>query len=63
MRHILRRLLREDSGQDFVEYALLAGVIGLGSYLGFVAIQNAIFTSYGTWDTGQQNLWEPPNPL
>ena len=63
MKNISLRLWHEDSGQDVVEYALLAGLIGLGSYAGFVAIQNTIFSSYIRWDTGQQNLWQPPNPL
>jgi len=58
----LRRLWRQDSGQDVVEYALLAALIGLAAYGGFSAIQNAISSSYITWDNGQQNLWEPLNP-
>lgn len=56
------RLWREDSGQDVVEYALLSAFIGLGSYGGFVAIQNTIYGSYGIWDSGQQNLWQPLDP-
>ena len=59
---LLSRLCREDYGQDLVEYALLAALIGLGSYGGFVLIQNTIYASYIGWDTGQQNLWEPRDP-
>jgi Flp pilus assembly pilin Flp len=61
-RNILGKLWRDDTGQDVVEYALLAMLIGLGSYAGFVAIQTTIHDSYGVWDTGQQNLWVPPDP-
>ena len=62
MQNIFKMLWRDDSGQDVVEYALLATLIGLGSYVGFVAIQNTIHSSYGVWDSGQQNLWVPPDP-
>jgi Flp pilus assembly pilin Flp len=60
--NIFTRLWRDDSGQDVVEYALLSAFIGLGSYGGFLAIQNAISVSYVNWDTGQQGLWQPPAP-
>jgi Flp pilus assembly pilin Flp len=60
--NMFHALWHDESGQDVVEYALLTALIGLGSYAGFVAIQNAIFSSYGVWDTGQQNLWRPPDP-
>jgi Flp pilus assembly pilin Flp len=59
---LFARLWSEDFGQDVVEYALLAAFIGLGSYLGFIAIQNAISSSYGVWDSGQQGLWRPQDP-
>jgi hypothetical protein len=59
---LLHRLWTEDSSQDLVEYALLAAGLGLATYAGWVAVQNAIHNSYGSWDTNQQNLWEPPDP-
>jgi hypothetical protein len=59
---LLVRLERDERGQDLVEYMLLGAFLGLTSYLGFLAIQNTIFTSYGNWDTSQQNLWVPPDP-
>jgi Flp pilus assembly pilin Flp len=62
MRNALDKLWHDDAGQDVVEYALLAALIGLGSYGGFVLIQNTIFTSYGNWDAGQQSLWQPLDP-
>jgi Flp pilus assembly pilin Flp len=45
MRRLMRRAVREDAGQDLIEYALLAGFISL------VAI--AAITSIG----GQVNAW------
>jgi Flp pilus assembly pilin Flp len=61
-KNMFARLWHDDRGQDVVEYALLAAMIGLGSYGGFVLIQNTIHNSYIGWDTNQQNLWVPPNP-
>jgi Flp pilus assembly pilin Flp len=60
--NLLQRLWREEVGQDLVEYAFLGAFIGLAAYGGFVAVQNAISTSYPTWDNCQQGLWEPPDP-
>lgn len=62
-RTTLGRLLVEDDGQDFVEYALLTGFLGLGVLGGFGAIQNSLTTSYTNWDTGTQGLWVPPDPM
>lgn len=59
---LLLRLLYDESGQDLVEYAILAAALGLATYGGWVAVQNAIHDSYGVWDTNQQGLWEPPDP-
>lgn len=60
---LVRRLRTEDAGQEFVEYALLSGFIGLGALAGFNALQNSLTASYTNWDTGQQNLADPPDPL
>jgi Flp pilus assembly pilin Flp len=62
IKNIVQRLLLDDSGQDVVEYALLSAFIGLGSYGGFVLIQNTIQSSYAGWDSGQQGLYQPQDP-
>ena len=59
---LFARLVREDEGQDLVEYALLGAFIGLACFAGFQTVQNTIFGAYGNWDTGQQGLWVPPDP-
>jgi Flp pilus assembly pilin Flp len=58
----LVRLIRDDDGQDLVEYAMLAGFFGLVALAGFTSLQNALASAYGRWDTGTQNLWTPPDP-
>jgi pilus assembly protein Flp/PilA len=50
-REALRNLLRDDSGQDLIEYALVAGLIGLGSVLALGTLSTDIgnaFKSVGT---------------
>ena len=50
-REALVNLLRDDSGQDLIEYALVAALIGLGAtaVMGTVGTDVAnIFTSIGT---------------
>ena len=63
--HIVDRLLREDDGQDVVEYALLAAFIGIVGYLAMVGIRTAVFSTYTSWQDpswGVPGIWEPPAP-
>lgn len=50
--HVLRDdLLREDHGQDLIEYALVAALIALAATVGMNSVAtniNAAFTSLGT---------------
>ena len=50
MKHLIVRLVREDAGQDLIEYALLAGLISLASVVAITALGTAIqgkFTQVG----------------
>ena len=62
VKDIIVRLVREESGQDLIEYALLTAFIGLAGMAVFQAIRVGIFNAYTSWDSGTQNLWEPPPP-
>jgi pilus assembly protein Flp/PilA len=42
MKQLLQRLMREQSGQDLIEYALIAGLIGLGSVVAMGNMQHSI---------------------
>jgi Flp pilus assembly pilin Flp len=48
MKNMIARLVREDAGQDLVEYAFLVGLIAL---VAFVGVQK-INTYYGTTING-----------
>jgi Flp pilus assembly pilin Flp len=56
----MRRFLRDDSAQDLVEYAYLSMFIGLVGILVWSAIVGRIGDRYTDYNTGVQNLWEPP---
>ncbi len=47
MSEMLRRWIREDEGQDLIEYALLAGFISLAAVLAIIAVGSALNTRYG----------------
>jgi len=59
---VVVRFVREDAGQDMVEYALLAGFVALVAGAALNALAAAIGGTYASWDTNIQNIWEPPNP-
>jgi pilus assembly protein Flp/PilA len=50
-KQLLSNLLREESGQDLIEYALVAGMIGLGATAAMSGLATTIsgaLTSIGT---------------
>ena len=62
IRQLVASLISDDSGQDLVEYVLLAAFVALATMVGLKAIENVIGAKYVTWDTNEQNLWIPPEP-
>ncbi len=53
---IFVRFLREDSGQDILEYGLLGALIGTVGILAWQNIGTGINKAYSGWDTGVQTL-------
>jgi pilus assembly protein Flp/PilA len=45
---LVARFVREDSGQDLIEYALLGSFVSLAAYLG----ANFLGTNLNSWYTG-----------
>lgn len=58
----VRLLVKDDRGQDLIEYALLTAAIGLAGAATWPIIVNTIGTTYRALDTNTQGLWEPPPP-
>ena len=64
-RNMLARFVREDGGQDVVEYALLAAFFGVIGYLAMSGIGTAVLNTYTSWmdpTSGVPSLWDPPAP-
>jgi Flp pilus assembly pilin Flp len=53
---LIVRLLREDSGQDVIEYALLCALIGTVGILAWQSIGTTLGAKYLGWDTGLQSI-------
>ena len=61
----MRRLGADESGQDLVEYGLMAAFIGIAGYLVLMALGGDILNTYQAWlnpTTGTPSLWDPPAP-
>lgn len=50
-KQILSSLLKEESGQDLIEYALVAGMIALGAMAGMSGIVTSIGTTFAAVGT------------
>ena len=48
MKNLIARFVREDDGQDLIEYALLGSFVALAAYAG----ANYLGTNLNTWYTG-----------
>jgi Flp pilus assembly pilin Flp len=55
-------LLRDDRGQDLIEYALLTGIIAVGGVVVFSAIANTLQATYTNRVNAAATAWEPCPP-
>jgi Flp pilus assembly pilin Flp len=60
---VLSLLWSDESGQDLIEYMLLASFIGLASVLAFQFLGSTMKSVYEGWDSNVQNQWETPSPI
>ncbi len=58
----VRRFVREDGGQDLVEYALIVALVALVSAAALGPLRIALHDAYVSWDDRKQALWEMPAP-
>jgi Flp pilus assembly pilin Flp len=59
------RFLRDDEGQDLIEYAYLAAFIGTAGWFALNSIVPTVGTMYNSWldpASGTPSLWEPAAP-
>jgi Flp pilus assembly pilin Flp len=52
---LFRRFVREEHGQDLIEYALLCSVIGFAGVVAFNFISGEMKTTYESWDSAVQS--------
>ncbi len=55
MKQILTNLMNEDSGQDLIEYALVAALVGLGAVAAMGGLKNAVANTFNTIGTSLTN--------
>ena len=54
--NMLQRFLREDDGQDLIEYALLSAFIGICAVVAWTNIPPKIAGAYNNWNSGVQTI-------
>jgi pilus assembly protein Flp/PilA len=55
IKQILVNLVQDESGQDLIEYALVAALIALGSVAAMNTLSSKISTAFGTVGTNLNN--------
>ncbi len=55
MKQLLKNLATEDSGQDLIEYALVAALVGLGSVAAIGGLANSLSNAFNGVATTLQN--------
>lgn len=55
MKQFLKRLAADDSGQDLIEYALVAALVGLGVVAAMKGLSNSIKNSFNGVATSLAN--------
>jgi len=63
MQPLFVRLFVEESGQDLIEYGLVAACIATVGILAWSAIRTELGSKYVGWDTAIQNEWHPDDPI
>jgi len=62
---VVRTFLREDTGQDLIEYALLTALVAVGSIALLSQIATTMNSAYagpGGWNQAAQDAWVPCPP-
>jgi len=48
IKHVFASFVKDESGQDLIEYALVAGLIGLGAVVAMTGLSGKISTAFNT---------------
>jgi pilus assembly protein Flp/PilA len=55
MKQLIKRVIVEDSGQDLIEYALVAALVGLGAVGAMKGLSNSVKNTYNGVGTSLAN--------
>ena len=55
VKRLLHKLVNDESGQDLIEYALVAGLIGLGAVVAMSSLAGSIANSFNSVGTALTN--------
>jgi len=55
VKQLVKNLMTEDSGQDLIEYALVAALVGLGSVAALSHLSNTLANTFGGVDNSLIN--------
>jgi pilus assembly protein Flp/PilA len=55
IKHVFASFVKDESGQDLIEYALVAGLIGLGAVVAMTGLSGKISTAFNTVGSGLTN--------
>jgi Flp pilus assembly pilin Flp len=58
----LARLVRNDTGQDLIEYGLLIGIIAMGAVTVLPSIATKMGIAFVQWGNNINNQWIPKPP-
>jgi Flp pilus assembly pilin Flp len=61
-RGLFARLVFDETGQDLIEYGLLAATIGIAGVLIFPLIQAKLGPAFSRWGSSVQGICTPANP-
>jgi Flp pilus assembly pilin Flp len=62
LRRLGARWIRDAAGQDLVEYALLAALVGVTAAASAPALRTVLSGAYSAWVDSTQDLWVMPPP-
>jgi Flp pilus assembly pilin Flp len=61
-RSSFRRAFFDESGQDIIEYGLLASIIAIAGIVFLPTIATKMGVNFDSWGNAVHNLWAPNDP-
>ena len=63
VKQLLMRFIRDESGQDLIEYGLLAASIAAAGAAVLPGLRTAMGQAFSTWGNNIYGVWVPNDPL